>query len=179
MGLSVIESKSQLPPFTFLPPPNLHRYLALLSIEHEYFEVALVFWEVSLLPAVAVIWSICFWVMKIPCSVSEIWDNLRGKPSNHKMRSLHVAVLVKRGKVISVAANALGSRSMGCGYSDQSIHAEKNVVKKLGDTRKLAGAILYVTRLAVHAKSSQPCYSCHVFLMKCMEKYGLKAVAYT
>ena len=44
--------------------------------------------------------------------------------------SLHRAVLVKRGKIIADATNNYGNRSRGSGYSQSSIHAEKNVVKE-------------------------------------------------
>ena len=40
---------------------------------------------------------------------------------------LHLAVLVKRGKVIASARNRYGTRSRGSGFSRSSLHAEKNV----------------------------------------------------
>ena len=57
---------------------------------------------------------------------------------------LHVAAIVKRGKVLATAQNRIGSRSKGSGYSKQTIHAERAVVKKLGDISKLRGATLCV-----------------------------------
>ena len=47
--------------------------------------------------------------------------------------SHHMVVIVKRGKVIASAQNRVGNRSKGSGYSDYTIHAERAVVKKLGD----------------------------------------------
>ena len=61
---------------------------------------------------------------------------------------IHTAVLVKRGKVIAHATNRAGSRSMGSGYSDYTIHAERNVVKSLGDISQLRGADMYVMRIS-------------------------------
>jgi hypothetical protein len=61
--------------------------------------------------------------------------------------SFHVAMLVNRGKILKVASNRVGSRSQGCGFSDFTIHAEKNVVKQLGDLSQLKGCDLYVMRI--------------------------------
>jgi hypothetical protein len=91
---------------------------------------------------------------------------------------------VKRGKIIADATNRVGSRSMGSGYSERTIHAEKNVIKKLGDISQLRGADMYVIR---HGRSensdgflcSKPCHDCQQFLEKCMREYGLKNVYYT
>jgi hypothetical protein len=101
--------------------------------------------------------------------------------------STHVAVLIKRGQEIARATNRVGSRSRGAGWSDCTIHAERNVVKELGDLEKLRGATLYVFRISrCRAKvgiekisNSEPCYDCHLFLTKCHEKYGLRRVYYT
>jgi hypothetical protein len=93
---------------------------------------------------------------------------------------LHVAALVKRGKVIAVAQNRVGSRSKGSGYSNQTIHAERAVVKKLGDISKLKDATLCVWRIsAVNVLPSKPCSECQVFLEKCMSQYGLRCVQYS
>ncbi len=101
--------------------------------------------------------------------------------------SVHVAVLVKRGKVIAQATNKVGSRSRGSGWSANTIHAERNVVKELGDISQLRGADMYIMRLSKDRKrvgfdrfmGSKPCPSCLVFLEKCMREYGLKNVLYT
>ena len=101
--------------------------------------------------------------------------------------NLHVAILVKRGKVIAHACNKIGSRSRGSGYSDNTIHAERNVVKMLGDISQLKGADMYVMRIGKdHKKTgfdlfmgSKPCSSCQCFLEKCIREYGLKNVYFT
>jgi hypothetical protein len=94
--------------------------------------------------------------------------------------SQHMAVIVKRGKVIASAQNRVGSRSKGAGYSDYTIHAERAVVKKLGDISQLRGATLCVWRIsAINVMPSKPCCECRVFLEKCMKEYGLRAVQYT
>jgi hypothetical protein len=93
---------------------------------------------------------------------------------------LHIAVIIKRGKVIASAENRIGSRSKGCGYSGQTIHAERAVLKKLGDISQLRGAILCVWRISCqNILPSKPCSECQIFLEKCMREYGLRAVHYT
>lgn len=101
--------------------------------------------------------------------------------------SIHVAVLVKRGKIIAEATNGFGSRSRGSGYCNNSIHAERNVVKEIGNIRELKGAEMYVVRISRTADyekqdpfmGSKPCCQCKVFLEKCIREYGLKNVYYT
>lgn len=95
--------------------------------------------------------------------------------------SLHHATIVKRNKVLASAMNRIGSRSMGCGYSDQTIHAERAVVKRLGDISQLRGATLIVVRLNKHGelRGSEPCRDCRLFLEKCMREYGLRKVIYS
>jgi hypothetical protein len=100
---------------------------------------------------------------------------------------VHVAVIVKRGKILAEAYNRNGGRSNGSGYSNHSIHAEKNVVKQLGDISQLRDADLYVMRVAPDRlntgkhlfRNSKPCSDCRLFLEKCMREYGLKNVYYT
>ena len=62
-----------------------------------------------------------------------------------------------------------------------TIHAERAVVKKLGDVSKLAGATLVVWRVntAGDLLPSKPCPSCQLFLDKCMREYGLRKVIYS
>ena len=100
--------------------------------------------------------------------------------------SFHVAMLVRRGKILAVASNRLGSRSQGCGFSNYTIHAERNVVKQFGDLSKLKGCDLFVMRIVQNKMSgekffgnSEPCHECKVFLEKCQTEYGLKNVYYT
>ena len=94
---------------------------------------------------------------------------------------LHYAQLIQRNKVIAFARNSVGSRSRGCGYGDYTIHAEKAVVKKLGDVSKLRGCIMIVVRVNKNDElvNSMPCSACQCFLFKCMNEYGLRKVIYS
>ena len=93
---------------------------------------------------------------------------------------LHVATLSKRGKVIATARNTLGTRSRGCGWDDSTLHAERAVIKRLGDIRMLDGCTLEVVRIGKNndIKNSKPCHNCWLFLEKCMRSYGLRKVIY-
>lgn len=94
---------------------------------------------------------------------------------------LHIATLTKRNKVIAVARNAVGSRSKGCGYSDSTIHAERAVVKRLGDVSQLRGCTLTVIRLnrKGDVMPSKPCHDCALFLEKCKTQWGLRKVIHS
>ena len=93
----------------------------------------------------------------------------------------HQAILIKRNKVLAVGHNSVGSRSRGSGYSDQTIHAERAVVKNLGDISQLRGATLIVYRYNSMniLRDSKPCPDCQLFLEKCMKEYGLRKVIYS
>jgi len=83
-----------------------------------------------------------------------------------------------------MATNKIGSRSRGAGYSDCTIHAEKNVIKELGDISKMKGADMYIMRFGRGQNNggyvnSKPCAKCECFLNKCMREYKLKRVFYT
>lgn len=94
----------------------------------------------------------------------------------------HIAILIKRGKVLDFALNSVGSRSKGCGYSRSTIHAERAVLKKVGDVSKFAGASLIVIRISKGTKdviNSEPCHACRCHLEKCMRCYGLRSVYYS
>jgi hypothetical protein len=95
--------------------------------------------------------------------------------------SFHYAKILRRGKPIAEARNSIGSRSKGCGYSDQSIHAERAVVKRLGDLSRLDGCVLLVVRINKQGElcNSKPCADCQKFLEKCMRDYGLRKVVYS
>jgi len=94
---------------------------------------------------------------------------------------LHYATISRRGKVIASSRNRIGSRSRGCGWSDQTIHAERAVVKSLGDVSQLHGCILVVVRINKQGEilGSKPCQDCQKFLEKCMKEYGLLKVVYS
>ena len=98
--------------------------------------------------------------------------------SRHKTH-VHVAFLFSpRKKLLSWAVNKVGSRSLGSGYSGQTIHAERAVLKRVGDVTKLRGASLVVVRVGIQGniKTSQPCSECKCHLDKCIREYGLKYV---
>ena len=94
---------------------------------------------------------------------------------------LHVARILRRKKVIAEARNTIGTRSRGSGWDDQSLHAERAVVKRLGDISQLNGCTLEVVRLGKYGniKNSEPCHGCMCFLQKCMREYGLRKVLYS
>ena len=109
-------------------------------------------------------------------------------PIGHTTK-LHIAIIVKRGKILAEATNKVASRTNGASSrgSMNYIHAERNVLRVLGDNDKLRGADMYVMRLGKTFKGSgelcfkysQPCPECTVFLEKCMRIYGLKNVYFT
>lgn len=99
-----------------------------------------------------------------------------------RLKHIHIAMIVKGKKILGIASNFLGSRSSGCGFDDRTIHAERAVIKKVGDYSLLQGAIMIVVRISPgtrHAGYSEPCKTCKPHLQKCMKKYGLKCVFYS
>jgi hypothetical protein len=121
--------------------------------------------------------------------MNDFAEQFRTDPNTQKIHlrhciSVHVAILVVRGKIIAQAHNKIGTRSRGSGYSHCSIHAERNVVKEVGDHNKLKGANMYVFRVgrgenSARLMNSKPCLECQKFLHKCMNKYGLNKVYYS
>jgi hypothetical protein len=100
--------------------------------------------------------------------------------------SFHVALLVKRGKILASASNRIGSRSSGCGYSDCTIHAERNCIKSLGDLAQLRDCDMYVMRINENKTTgmryfshSKPCGDCQLVIEKCQKKFGLRNIYYT
>jgi Cytidine and deoxycytidylate deaminase zinc-binding region len=107
------------------------------------------------------------------------FETLYGKTN---LKHVHVALLYRRGKLLGVATNFIGSRNKGCGYDHRTIHAERAVIKKVGDTAKLLGAILIVIRIAKGTReivNSEPCHSCRCHLEKCIKEYGLRSIYYS
>ncbi len=110
-----------------------------------------------------------------------IIQELYVKPVKRHNTSLHVAFVVRRGKIISIASNSVGSRTKGCGYNERTIHAEMAALKKL-DWRELDGADMYVFRWRTSQNNvglSMPCYNCSTVLNKCIKNWGLKRVYYS
>ena len=93
----------------------------------------------------------------------------------------HTATLRRRNKIIATSRNTIGTRSRGSGWDDQSLHAERAVVKRLGDISQLRGCTLEVIRLNKkgEVRNSKPCEDCAMFLQKCMREYGLRRVIYS
>jgi hypothetical protein len=98
---------------------------------------------------------------------------------------LHVAAIVKRGKILASATNQVASRSSGASTrgSQSHIHAEKNVLRHISRS-DLRGASMYVMRVkdtpnGPYFQYSQPCPECTVLLKKCMREYGLQNVYFT
>ena len=96
----------------------------------------------------------------------------------------HIAILCKGNKVLGTAMNQIGSRSFGSGYNYNTIHAEINVIKKVGDNRILKGATMYVFRTGKGSndcilRNSKPCPICKKILDKCIDEYGLRRVFYS
>lgn len=95
----------------------------------------------------------------------------------------HVAIIIKRGKILGMATNFVGTRNRGCGYDNRSIHAERAVLKQLGDHTKLNGAIMIVIRISREiyggTANSKPCHACQCHLDKCVKDYGLRRIYYS
>lgn len=93
----------------------------------------------------------------------------------------HVAQLFLRNKLLAEARNAIGTRSRGAGYQENTIHAEVAVIKRLGNVHNLRGCTLFVVRINKQHQivGSKPCAGCTKFLMKCMCRYGLHKVVYS
>lgn len=108
--------------------------------------------------------------------------SMKAVTSKTNLKHNHVAILMKRGKVLSVASNVVGSRKRGAGFDDRTIHAERAVIKKVGDRSKLYGAtliVIRVTKVTHEMGNSEPCHSCRCHLEKCIRSYGLKCIYYS
>ena len=116
-----------------------------------------------------------FQLIQANISIKSVWMKTN-------LKKAHIAVLMKRGKILEIASNFVGSRQGGCGYDDRSIHAERAVIKKMGDHTKLSGAIMIVIRISRGTNqiaNSKPCDVCQCHLDKCIKKYGLKCIYYS
>lgn len=120
-------------------------------------------------------------IERLPKCVASAIDSRRAASTSKHSSSAHIAVIYKRGKIMSIAGNTVGSRSRGCGFSDYTIHAERAAIKKLGDNSLLKDATLVVVRIKKDGTfgSSEPCAPCKKHLTKCMVEFGLRLVYYT
>ncbi len=114
-------------------------------------------------------------------SIPDLLTEAKRLPIWNHRTNRHVAFVFCRGKIVASAVNAVGSRSRGCGYSDRTIHAERAVIKKIGDVSLLRGAILAVIRIRNDGTvgCSFPCESCRAHLHKCIKEHGLRTVYYS
>jgi hypothetical protein len=93
---------------------------------------------------------------------------------------LHIArIYSRRGHLLAMATNRVASRSRG--GSEFTMHAERAVLKAVGDTTLLRGATLVVLRISVTGDLllSKPCHECDCCLQAAIRKYGLRRVYYS
>jgi hypothetical protein len=114
-----------------------------------------------------------------------LMDPRTSKMVDNHCTKLHIAIIVKRGKILATATNKTASRSNGASSrgSQNFIHAEKNLLRSV-DLSKMRGADIYVMRVRMVGDEpvfgySQPCPECTVLLNKCIREYGLKNVYFT
>jgi hypothetical protein len=114
--------------------------------------------------------------------LESILNTVSYKKTKHMSpKQCHVAIIYKRGKILSIGINKIGTRSRGCGWNDLSIHAEIMAIKNIGDMSKLRGAKLLIVRYNTmdEIQYSKPCDHCRCILEKCMKQYGLRTVYYS
>lgn len=112
-------------------------------------------------------------------AIAQSYDK---QATKYSPASIHVAFLYGRGgALLAAATNRYGTRSSGAGYSEYTIHAERAVLKDVGDIGLLRGATLVVIRFTRHGelRDSQPCCECRVHLEKAIRCYGLRRVYYS
>lgn len=117
----------------------------------------------------------------LPETVLSAIDSRKSASTSKHHSFSHIAVIHRRGRVMAIASNTVGSRSRGCGFSDYTIHAERAVIKKLGDNTMLKDAVLVVVRIKKDGTfgNSEPCHACKKHLTKCMIEFGLRHVHYS
>jgi hypothetical protein len=88
--------------------------------------------------------------------------------TKHQRTSCHVALVFHKRRLIAIGQNLLGGRNM--------IHAEADVIRKVGDLSKLRGAVLVVIRIGRTGdiRYSAPCHACQCLIDKCKREYGLR-----
>lgn len=128
-------------------------------------------------------------VLKIPFQMpfrredyTQIAHEYASRVGKATRTSLHMAFLYGRGGMcIAMATNSVGSRSRGAGYSDYTIHAERAVLRAVGNTALLKDCVLVVVRINKQGEilGSEPCHECKCHLTAAMRKYGLRRVFYS
>jgi hypothetical protein len=102
--------------------------------------------------------------------------------SRRMVTHLHCAFVYGRGGILlGMSTNRCGTRSSGAGFSKMTIHAERAVLKAIGDVSLLRGATLVVIRVNKRGEilNSEPCHECKRHLEKAIQKYGLRRVYYS
>lgn len=122
-----------------------------------------------------------------PFLVEYLTDLKTSKLNDFCGTKFHVAVLMKRGKVIACAWNKAASPKKGASINGAGfVHAEKNLVLSLKQNYGvLKGADIYVMRISSKINDqrsfqySQPCPECTCLLNKCLRRHKLKNVYFT
>lgn len=103
---------------------------------------------------------------------SNILNQLSRYTTKHRTHN-HVAMIFHGRKVLAVGQNRIMSRGRGCSYRN-TIHAEADAIRSLGDNQKLRGSRLVVIRIAPSGIAySAPCVACQALIQKCIKSYGL------
>jgi len=85
----------------------------------------------------------------------------------------HIAMLFQGHKNVAVGQNRAQARGRGRKKSN-TIHAEADVIRSIGNYQKLKGSKLFVIRIAPSGIAySAPCIACQCLLNKCMKEYGM------
>jgi hypothetical protein len=102
-------------------------------------------------------------------------------PKNSWNPHIHVAVIMNKKNIVSVATNRLGNRSKGVGFSTSTLHAEMHAIKQVKNLKLLENCRMYVFRQNKFGfpMMSAPCKECRVKLEVVMKKWGLKKVLYS
>ena len=97
------------------------------------------------------------------------------KHTNHH----HVAMIFRGHKIIAIGQNRLGGsdrpRLGGLEGRQNTIHAEVDVLRAVGNIAKLRGATMAIIRIGpIGLRNSKPCPACEPLLRKCVKEYGLR-----
>jgi hypothetical protein len=95
----------------------------------------------------------------------------RGRYTTKHRTHNHVALLFMGRRLIAIGQNRVCNKG-----PRNTIHAEADVIRSLGDYSKLRGATLVVIRIAPSGiLNSKPCSACQCLLEKCQREYGLRS----
>lgn len=115
---------------------------------------------------------------KIDKVIEELAENVPSKKQRPMSTHYHIALIMKRGKVLTWATNKCKTRSKTPCSGGYTIHAERNAIRQLGDHSKLKGSTMLVVRVLSNGSfgQSKPCETCTPHLKKCMDLYGMKVL---